>query len=95
LHGGVDRERIGDVDECCGVGAEDEAGAGYGPGCVVLFGPGGEGVFLREVEVRVWDAVCGCVFRVWDGGGTDVKGIVLSAGLEEEAFGDYVGDGEG
>jgi hypothetical protein len=58
----------------------------------VLSGPGRERVFLGKVEVWMWDAVGGCVFSLGDGGGAEVEGVVLSAGLEEEAFGNDVCD---
>ncbi len=44
---------------------------------------------------KVRDTLGGGVFGVRDCGWADVDGVVLSASLEEEAFGDYVGDGEG
>lgn len=92
LHGGVDGERVGDVDECSRIGAEDEAWPRDAPGGGVFCGPGGERVFLGEVEVWVGDAFGGCVFGLRDGGGAEVEGVVLSAGLEEEAFGNDVCD---
>jgi len=53
----------------------------------VFFRPGGEEVFLREVEVRVLDAESGGVFGHRDRGGTEVEGIVLAASLKNESFG--------
>lgn len=54
--------------------------------------PGGEQVFLGEVEVCVWDAVGWQAFGLGDGCWAEMEGVVFSAGLEEEAFRDDVGD---
>jgi hypothetical protein len=61
----------------------------------VFGGPFGQKVFLGEVEVRVRDSVGGEAFGLWDGGRSDVDAVVLATGLEEEALGDDLGDGEG
>ena len=58
----------------------------------MLFGPCGEGIFLWEVEVRVEDT--GVVFNHREFSRAKMKSVVLSSSLEEEAFGNYVGQGE-
>lgn len=91
LDGGVDGEAIGEIDCCGGVGANYEGGAGDNPGSRVLEGPGGEEIFLGEVEVLVVDSFGRSVFCHGDGGGSEVDGIMLSASLEEKAIWDDVG----
>ena len=50
---------------------------------------------MGEVEVCVWDAVGWQAFGLGDGCWAEMEGVVFSAGLEEEALGDDLGDGEG
>jgi len=77
------------------VGTHYEAGARDGVVCGVGLRPGGEEVFLWEVEVRVWDSVGGGVFCHWGGGGAEMECVVFPAGLEEEACRNNRGECEG
>ena len=77
------------------VGADDEPRARDRPVRVILGGPGGEEIFLREVEVWVGNSEGGRVFGHGERGGAQVYGVVLSAGLKEKALRNDGGEGEG